>query len=106
MKLALLFACILAYTICPAQDTISVYFDNGSPALNSAARQILDSLAYHNILEPGRRYSIVGYTDIVGREDANISLSARRARAVRAYIEGFGVNIDSAYGAGEIAKPE
>lgn len=67
---------------------------------------MLDSLAYHNVLEPGRRYSVIGYADIVGGEKANISLSVRRARAVQAYIEGFGVIIDSAYGAGEIVKPE
>lgn len=106
MRLSLLLTFILAYTISPAQDTISVYFDNGVSVLNIAAKHRLDSLAYHNILTPGKHYTIIGYADILGGEDANNTLSARRAKAVAGYILSFGITIDTAMGVGEVAKPE
>ncbi len=88
-----------------SRDTISVYFENGISILNSDATKMLDSLAYYNILEPGKRYTVIGYADMVGGEVPNNTLSVNRALAVTRYLAGFGIGVDTAYGAGEIAKP-
>lgn len=76
-------------------DTVKVYFDLNIPSLNITARQHLDSLAYHNIIPPNKRYGIIGYADYLGSDSANITLSQNRANAVQEYLLGLGVRKDS-----------
>lgn len=83
-----------------------VYFDNGSSTLSGTAKSMLDSLAYHNILQQGKLYTITGYTDIVGGESSNSMLSTKRAKAVSEYIASFGLRVETVSGNGEIDRPE
>lgn len=76
-------------------DTITVYFDLAVPALNRVAMQQLDSLAYHNILPPNKKYGIIGYADYLGSDSTNITLSQNRADNVQQYLLGLGVKQDS-----------
>ena len=88
-------------------DTVKVYFDLAIPTLNSSAMRHLDSLAYHNILPPNKKYGIVGYADYLGSDSSNIILSQNRANSVQEYLQGLGINQDSiaiVLGKGEVAR--
>lgn len=88
-------------------DTVKIYFDLAVPTLNSAAMRQLDSLAYHNILPPNKRYGIIGYADYLGSDSSNITLSQNRANNVQQYLLGLGVKQDSiaiVTGKGEVAR--
>ncbi len=93
----LLISFSLAFSNINAQktDTITVYFDLAVPALNRVAMQQLDSLAYHNILPPNKKYGIIGYADYLGSDSTNITLSQNRADNVQQYLLGLGVKQDS-----------
>ena len=82
-------------TFAQRSDTIKVYFDLAVPTLNKVAMQQLDSLAYHNILPPNKKYGIIGYADYLGSDSANITLSQSRADNVQQYLLGLGVKQDS-----------
>lgn len=65
------------------RDTTNVYFDLGKADITTAARQSIDSLV------SGRTITgafVEVYTDAVGKEDANIQLSKRRADNVMQYL--------------------
>jgi outer membrane protein OmpA-like peptidoglycan-associated protein len=45
---------------------------------------------------PDRTAAIQGYTDSVGTQDYNQSLSARRADSVKSYLAGQGIGLNAA----------
>ncbi|HSF43405.1 MAG TPA: OmpA family protein [Thermoanaerobaculia bacterium] len=91
------------------EDTLLVHFDSdvlfnsGSASIDSDARSTLDEVA--QVINEYRKTAVVvqGHTDSEGSEDANQSLSERRARSVESYLANRGVDPDrmSAFGYGE-----
>ena len=68
-------------------------FDTGAAALGAGPFATLQQLAGFLVENPGYRIALVGHTDNVGSLDNNISLSKRRAGAVRArLIEKHGID--------------
>lgn len=60
-----------------------IYFDTGRATLQPESRPALDQVAQLLRAQPGLRLSIVGHTDSVGGDEANLRLSQQRADAVR-----------------------
>ncbi len=75
--------------------TRTIRFQEGSAALLSASRMLLDEVSA--ALEPcsGAIIAITGHTDRSGDEDANIALSMDRARVVREALVRRGIPRDS-----------
>jgi outer membrane protein OmpA-like peptidoglycan-associated protein len=67
-------------------------FATGKAELKSGATVNLDRLTAFMNEYPKRTASIEGYTDSMGSEEMNQSLSQRRADAVKGYLVGQGVN--------------
>jgi len=78
-------------------------FATGKSELKSGATVNLDRLTAFMNEYPQRTASIEGYTDSMGSEEMNQSLSQRRAEAVKGYLVGQGVSSTrlSASGRGE-----
>jgi len=78
-------------------------FATGKSELKSGATVNLDKLTAFLNEYPKRTASIEGYTDSMGSDEMNQSLSQRRADAVKGYLVGRGVSSDrlSASGRGE-----
>lgn len=72
-----------------AQRTIA--FEPGNATLTPAGMQLLDELVPLLRQLAGRRFEVVGHTDDRGPRAANQLLSAARAQAVKAYLEGKGI---------------
>jgi outer membrane protein OmpA-like peptidoglycan-associated protein len=72
-----------------------VLFDTAKFSLRPAAREKLARVA--GILEghPGLRMQVEGYTDSVGTDDYNQTLSENRATSVRDYLTGAGIPTES-----------
>jgi outer membrane protein OmpA-like peptidoglycan-associated protein len=72
-----------------------VLFDTAKFSLRPAAREKLARVA--GILEghPGLRMQVEGYTDSVGTDDYNQTLSENRATSVRDYLTGAGIPSES-----------
>lgn len=90
-------------------DTVKIYFDLAIPILNKVAMKHLDSLAYHDILPPNKKYGIIGYADYLGSDSSNITLSQNRANAVQQYLLGLGIKQDSiaiVMGKGEVIRKD
>jgi outer membrane protein OmpA-like peptidoglycan-associated protein len=68
-----------------------VTFATDSAALKPAARESLAKLAGVLALNPGLKLDIEGYTDNVGGDEHNRSLSEKRAAAVRDYLVEQGI---------------
>jgi OmpA-OmpF porin, OOP family len=70
--------------------TQGLLFNSGSAALNPESAPTLREMASMLVLHPDLRLRIEGYTDNVGSKDANMTLSAQRAAAVKAaLVNGF-----------------
>ncbi len=69
-----------------------VLFDTGRAELKSGAFSTVDRLATFLRENPERRVAIEGYTDAVGSDTSNLSLSQRRADAVRAALVSRGID--------------
>lgn len=78
-------------------------FATGKSELKSGATANLDKLTSFMNEYPTRTAAIEGYTDSMGSDEMNQSLSQRRADAVKGYLVGRGVNSErlSASGRGE-----
>lgn len=65
-----------------------INFDFGSARIRPESKAVLDRVAaVMTATEPGdRRFRIVGHTDDVGSDAANLDLSRRRAAAVKEYF--------------------
>lgn len=88
-------------------DTIKIYFNLGSYQLTNDATQLLDSLAYNNSLSANSKYGIIGYTDYLGTDTSNITLSQKRAITVQQYLQGLGIgkeNLTAVTGKGAIER--
>jgi outer membrane protein OmpA-like peptidoglycan-associated protein len=66
-------------------------FTSGTATLNPGANKHLGRLAAFLTKYPERNSLIEGYTDSIGTDDYNQSLSQRRADAVKAYLTGQGI---------------
>lgn len=69
-----------------------VLFDTGRAELKSGAFSTVDRLATFLRENPERRVAIEGHTDSVGSDSFNLSLSQRRADALRAALTSRGVD--------------
>jgi outer membrane protein OmpA-like peptidoglycan-associated protein len=69
-----------------------VLFDTGKSQLNPGAARKLDQLAQFLTEQPQRRVQIDGFTDSVGTESYNQSLSQQRADAVKSALISRGID--------------
>ena len=76
-------------TAAPQKD-MRIQFEFGSAELTPGARQVLDELgaALQSDELSSFQFSLVGHTDAVGSESANLSLSEQRAQSVKNYLIG------------------
>jgi outer membrane protein OmpA-like peptidoglycan-associated protein len=72
-----------------------VLFDTGKYTLKPGAREKLAKVAGILIAYPGLNIEVGGYTDNVGGDDMNQTLSENRAGAVRTYLVEQGVTTNS-----------
>ncbi len=73
--------------------SLNVLFDTGKTVVKPAYKADIAKVAEFMQSYPGTSAEIAGYTDNVGSEKMNISLSQRRADAVRQYlIDNFGID--------------
>ncbi|MCG2793303.1 MAG: OmpA family protein [Weeksellaceae bacterium] len=70
----------------------TVNFDFNSSTLTSLAKTNLDKLVTVLNNNPDTNINIYGYTDSVGSDSYNLSLSAKRAAAVKSYFSSAGVS--------------
>lgn len=68
-----------------------LHFSTGSTELDSTAAALLDPVAAELCEYPEIQLEIRGFTDNVGSGKANISISQKRAEAVKAYLESAGI---------------
>lgn len=83
-----------------------LYFDTNEAELKPESGEVLAEIAKLLKQEAGLRLHVVGHTDNVGAVEANMDLSARRAKAVmKALIETHGIDAGrlGAYGVGPLA---
>ncbi len=71
-----------------------VLFDTNRAELKSGSARSMDKLVVFLKAYPQRHALIEGFTDSVGSEDTNMSLSTRRAEAVRGLLVSQGVGTD------------
>src|SRR5665213_222210 len=68
-----------------------VLFDTAKYSLRPAAREKLAKVAGIILGHPGLKIEVEGYTDSIGADDYNMTLSENRANAVRTYLTGQGI---------------
>ncbi len=71
-----------------------VLFDTGKSDLKAGAHSVIDKMAAFMNEYPARIVQIEGFTDSVGSDDYNLSLSIRRAEAVRNALSGRGIGLE------------
>ncbi|HLJ86094.1 MAG TPA: OmpA family protein [Candidatus Angelobacter sp.] len=69
-----------------------VLFETGKYDLQATAREALAKLSGIVASHPGLKLQVEGYTDIVGDDAYNLTLSENRANSVRAYLVNQGVD--------------
>jgi len=67
-------------------------FEVGAHGLEAGARPQLDALTETLIRYPRTQLLVTGYTDATGPESLNLTLSYRRAEAVRSYLAEAGID--------------
>ena len=67
-------------------DTFSVYFNLNKAELSNYASDYIDKLIFNKILMPGQKLILLGYTDYLGSNGHNDSLSDTRAKNVEDYL--------------------
>lgn len=94
------------------QKDMRIQFEFGSAELTAGARQVLDELgaALQSEELSSFQFSLVGHTDAVGSDVANLELSQARAESVKNYLIGqFGVDAArleaSGVGEADLADP-
>ncbi|MEP6297984.1 MAG: OmpA family protein, partial [Ilumatobacter sp.] len=73
----------------------SVLFDFGLAVLRPEADPVLDEVVTV-LSDSGKPIDIVGHTDSIGTDEANLELSLERARAVEAALRARGLSVDIA----------
>lgn len=81
----------------------SVYFETGKATLKKSSYKSLNAIAKVMKDDPTLYVDIAGYTDNVGKPDANLTLSDKRANTCRDYLISQGISADriTAKGYGE-----
>jgi outer membrane protein OmpA-like peptidoglycan-associated protein len=86
--------------ILPTRDTprglkvniADVLFDTGKHDLRGPAREALAKLSGIVVAHPGLKLQVEGFTDVVGSDTYNQTLSENRANSVRAYLINQGID--------------
>jgi len=68
-----------------------VFFEYDQAVLHKASKDALQENARNLILHPRTQIQIEGHTDARGNNEYNLALGARRARAVKRFLEALGV---------------
>lgn len=76
-------------------NNVTVFFTKGSAKLSDAAKTSLDKIGQNGVVD------IKGYTDEVGSEKFNQTLSEKRAKAVADYLTNRGLKVNTVNGYGE-----
>ncbi|MBS1773835.1 MAG: OmpA family protein [Bacteroidetes bacterium] len=88
-------------------DTIQIHFNLNEYRLRSSEIAILDSLLYNDIISSRTDILLIGYTDYLGSEQHNATLSINRAKTIQQYLQSMSIdtsNIKLCIGKGEIAR--
>jgi outer membrane protein OmpA-like peptidoglycan-associated protein len=78
-----------------------IFFDTGKSVLKPGAKSTLAKIADQLKGDSSLRVSVEGHTDNVGSEDKNLTLSEKRAQAVRDFLVNAGVPADHITAAGK-----
>ncbi len=70
----------------------TIFFDYDKAALSSSAKSTLQANADWIRANPNFTLQIEGHTDSRGSTEYNLSLGERRAKSVRTYLEGLGID--------------
>lgn len=68
------------------------FFDLNKAELKPAAQEKLDTYADYMARNPAKHIQVTGHTDATGTEAYNLSLSEKRAQAVKTYLTGKGID--------------
>lgn len=77
-------------TTLPSQAT-TVYFVQSSYELTNETKTVLDSVSQFLMNQPDKVAHVTGYTDNVGEQEKNLTLSEYRARTVENYLKQRGI---------------
>src|SRR6266852_1064039 len=77
-----------------------VLFDTGQYSLKPAARERLARISGIVLAYPDLKLQIGGYTDSIGSDEYNQTLSEKRAESVRDYLVSSGVSINNVFAQG------
>lgn len=89
---------------CLVEQTValqSINFEFDSDALTASAKTILDGMAKSLAVQTEVKVVITGHTDSLGPQSYNLTLSQKRAKAVKTYLIGAGVAADRLSSEGE-----
>lgn len=75
----------------PVKGLVDVYFDFDRSVLRKESKKALQDNARFLILNQQIKVQIEGHTDERGNNEYNLALGARRARAVKRFLEALGV---------------
>src|SRR5262249_30901938 len=70
----------------PKQTRDEITFDAGSARLTNIAKAILDGIALRMKNDLNSTAAVTGYSDNAGSEEANMTISAKRAEAAKEYL--------------------
>ncbi|WP_165356345.1 OmpA family protein [Sphingosinicella sp. BN140058] len=73
-------------------DPFTVFFDTESASLSVPARALLENVRTAAAVTGAEPLKIVGHADRAGSETYNMRLSARRAEAVKAWLQARGIS--------------
>lgn len=76
------------------ETTNTIYFEFGRYSLTPESRTVLNRFYEQLRDNPGLKLKIHGFTDGVGSAEANLRLSANRARSARNYMVYKGIRVD------------
>lgn len=87
-----------------SSDSLFAFGKSSLSDISDAGRAELDTLAAGLQARPYERVHVIGHSDRIGNDKANVDLSTRRAAAVRAYLVEKGVPSDkiTAVGRGSV----
>lgn len=72
-------------------ENSGVYFDTNKSNINTKSKTTLDKLAKVFLDFPDTNILVVGHTDSSGKDDYNLMLSEKRAKAVTSYLVSDGI---------------
>ncbi len=70
-----------------SKKSYSIEFETGKATFTSAALATLEDLYNQLVIASNLKVAVHGYTDNVGNSDANMTLSEKRAQAIKDYME-------------------